>query len=525
MRERHPNIAEVNFTEFRGLANYLASNRTNIKYAYSGKNCFFDQGKIKSSPGHSPFLAALSGTNEYRNLSKYEHTTGGVTTEYLMSLYNKQWYKVDTETATRTAVGLNQTTDERVAAKQFINTLYTVSPTDGGFKFTDPDTQAAVATIPKGSMMEFGWEKMWITGVQGNEATVYGSRTATASNPTYVEDFAVGAQTELVGKGGKNTAMIFHDDTMFIFKRDSVFTIKPEIAPDNSVTLYLPKPFAVTAGAVNNDSVIVVENDVWFLTPENQIRTLGQVANYSGSSRANDISEVIRGIKDNLATDQSAVARMHYYDNIVTIALAEKGSSVANIVITYNFTTKGFGIDRFPSVSNWATVNRKVFMTTVASGQLYQDRFGYSFGEQFEIPFQVDFPFTDFEKPYMNYRARRLFVRGGRSKGVAVTVRLYKGNYETYSDYVIPAPTAAEIAESSVTAPIGGNIIGSSPIGGSGVRADDKPKMYTFNYHISTKQTSNMFAVGMIAELNGQRVEIEQITLGLLPGTSQRFNQ
>ena len=525
MRQKHQNIAEVNFLEFKGIANYLASNRSNIKYAYYGKNCFFDQGKIQSSPGHSPFLATLSGAHEYRNLSKYEHTSAGVTTEYLMSLFNKQWYNIDTEGASRTSVGTAQTTDERMDAKQYINTLYVVGQNDGGFKFSDPNTLASVADIPNGSMMEFGWEKMWITGVLGNEATLYGSRTATASNPEYVEDYTTGTQTELVGKGGKNTAMIFHDDTMYIFKRDNIHFIKPEIAPDNSTTLYLPKPFALTAGAVNNDSVIVVENDVWFLTPENQVRTLGKEANYSGSSRATDISEVIRGIKDNLAQDQAPYARMHYHNNIVTLALAEKGSSAANIVITYNYTTSGFGIDRFPSVSNWATVNGKVFMTTVGSGQLYQDRLGYSFGDNFEIPFHVDMPFIDFDKPYLNYTNRRIYLRISRSKGVETTVRLYKGNFDTYTEYTIPAPTATEIGASSVSAPLGGNIIGSVPIGGSGVRPLDKPSVYTIDYHISTKQVSNMFAVGVLASLNGQRIEVEQITMGLLPASSQRFNQ
>uniref|UniRef100_A0A6M3J709 Uncharacterized protein n=1 Tax=viral metagenome TaxID=1070528 RepID=A0A6M3J709_9ZZZZ len=523
MERRHREITNVNFTEFKGLANYRASNRSDNRYAYYGKNCYFDQGKIKSSPGHDPFLTALTGGTNYRRLSKYEYNTGGVTTEYLATLYNKEWYVVDTENGSRTALSAGLSTDEDTDCAQYINTLYTVSPTVGGGKISDPTTYSAVATMPLGSMIEFAWEKMWVSGVIGAEATVYGSRTATASNIGYVEDFSTNAQTELVGKGGKNTALRFLKDTLYVFKKDSIHFIKPQVV-DSSTTLYLPKPFSVTGGAVNQKSTIVVENDIWFLTPDLQIRALGGVADYGDDPRTRDISSVIRNIKNDLAVDQGSVARAHYHDSIYTIALAEKGSPYANIVVNYNVENGGFGIDRFPSVSEWATVNNKVFMATVGSGQLYRDRFGYSFGGNFEIPFEVHLAFTDFQRPDLNYRNRRIYIRGARSKGVALTIRLYRGNYNTYSDYIIPEPTATEMDESSVSSPIGSVQFGEKPFGGSSVKASDQPAVFTFEKHISTSKISNMFAVGIFAELNGQRVEIDQLELGILPASTQPFN-
>jgi len=523
MERRHKQITNVNFIEFNGLANYRASNRSDNNYCYYGKNCYFDQGKIKSSPGHNPFLDALAGSSNYRRLSKYEYTTGGVTTEYLATLYDKEWYMVDTESSSRVALTASLSTDEDTDCAQYINSLYTVSQTEGGGKISDPTTFASVATMPKGSMIEFAWEKMWITGVQGAEATVYGSRTATASHINYVEDFATSAQTELVGKGGKNTALRFLKNTLYVFKRDSIHYIVPKVI-DASNTVYFPQPFSVTGGAVNQKSTITVENDIWFLTTDLQIRALGAVADMGDDPRTRDISAIIKGIKDNLATDQSGIARAHYHDNIYTIALAEKGSSQANIVINYNIVSGGYGIDRFPSVKEWATANNKVFMATTDSGQLYLDRFGYSFGDSFSIPFEVRLNFTDFQRPDLNYRNRRIYIRGGRSKGVAVTVRLYKGNYDTYTDYVIPEPTADQMDETSIASPIGSVIFGAKPFGGSTVKADDEPTIYPFSKHISTSHINNMFAVGIITELDGQRIEIEQIQLGILPASQQPFN-
>lgn len=524
MRRRHPDMMEVNYTEFIGLSNYLASNRVSNKFCYYGKNCLFDQGKIKSSPGHDPFLSSLGGSTDYRSLSKYEYSTGGVTTEYLVALLNKEYYVIDTENSTRTALSAALSTDEDTDTAQYISTLYTVSQTEGGGKISNPTTYAAVAGFPLGSMIEFAWEKAWITGVIGAEATVYGSRTATASNIAYVEDFTTSAQTELVGKGGANTALKFLQDTLYIFKRDSIHYIKPQIV-DSSTIRYTPQPFSMTGGAVNHRSTVVVENDIWFLTPSLEIRKLGLERDFLGDKRVNDISDVIRGMKDELAPDQSGIATAHYHNKIFTLALAEKGSSIPNIVINYNYDNRGFGVDRFPSVKQWATANNKVFMAQTGSGQLYRDRFGYSFGPDFEIPFEVRMPFIDFQSPDRNYRNRRIYVRGVRSKGVPVTIRLYKGNYDTYSDYTIPAPTDAEMGiGTAVSSPFGKVKYGSKPFGGSSVKASDKPAAYTFEKQISTSGISNMFSVGILSELKGQRLEIEQIKMGILPASQQVFN-
>ena len=117
----------------------------------------FDQGKIKSSPGHDPYLEALSGAKNYRNLSKLKISSGGVTTEYLAALYNKEWYVINTETNSRTAIGAALSYDEDTDTGQYVNTLYTVSPNEGGGKITGGNTYAPVTDIPKGSMMEFAW--------------------------------------------------------------------------------------------------------------------------------------------------------------------------------------------------------------------------------------------------------------------------------------------------------------------------------------------------------------------------------
>lgn len=521
MQSRHPEITEVNFLEFKGLSNYRAKNRIDNRYLYYGRNVMFDQGKIKSSPGHDPYLEALSGAKNYRNLSKLKISSGGVTTEYLAALYNKEWYVINTETNSRTAIGAALSYDEDTDTGQYVNTLYTVSPNEGGGKITGGNTYAPVTDIPKGSMMEFAWEKMWIAGVPNFESTIYGSKTATAFAISNVENFTDNAQIELVGKGGAVTSIRFLLDTLYIFKSDSIHYIRPEVNGDE--ILYLPKPYSVTGGAVNHRSTIIVENDIWFLTPDLQIRKLGSEKNYLGDKRTNDISDIIKGIMDELDADQSS-AVAHYHNKIFTLALRERNSPIPNIVINYNYDNGGFGIDRFPSVKQWATVNNKVFMALIETGQLYLDRMGYAFGADFDIPFEVRTPFIDFQSPDKNWRNRRIFLRGSRSANVPITLRLYQGDYDTYTDYIIPEPTPEEVNLVDEQSPYGSTQFGAKPFGGSTNKPSNLPAIYPFNKHISTSKISNMFALGIITQLKGQRIEIDQAKLGILPASRQVFN-
>jgi hypothetical protein len=519
--DKHSNITDVNFIHFKGLSNYLESNRTNIEYCYEAKNCIFDRGKIISSPGHDAFLSELTNGTDYKLLNRYEYTTGGVSTELLTAVYNKEVYNIDLSTNIRTALSASLGTDEEGDSVQFVNKLYIVSPTNGGGEVSG-NTYTARPTIPKGRMIESAWQKIWVSGVDGNEATVYGSATALATDLTKAYDFATG-ETELVGKGGKNTAMRFLNDTLYIFKKDSIHFIKPNLE-DTSV-LYIPKPFAVTGGAINQKSTIVVENDIWFLTSDLEVRSLGAEQNFLAQNRTRDLTSVIQNIKNELSTDQENVARATYHDGIYKIALATKGSSIANIIIIYNTVNNSFSVERFPSVKQWAVANNRTFLATTGSGQLYQDNAGYTFGG-FEIPFKVTTVFSDFQRPDRNYRARRLVIRGKRSKGLALSFKLYYGDYSHYDTFTIAAPDATEIGETTPAAGTFGAVqIGNAPFGGaSSAVPSDEPGVYKFEKIISASRVSDMFALGVECALLGQKLEIEQFIVGILPSSTKLYN-
>lgn len=512
-------------SEFIGLSNYRASNRIDQRYLFNGKNVLFDRGKILASAGHDPFLPALVGGTDIQSMVQYGYDNAGTPEAHLVYQYNKEWYNINLETNVRTALTAGLAFDEEADGEQFVNSIYAVSPNNGGMKIVG-NVYSAVAGIPAGSMMEFAWEKMWIAGVAGALSTVFGSATATAADITKVEDFAgIGAQTELVGKGGRITALKFFKNSLYIFKNNGeIHFIQPDL---NSATpLYIPKPFSLTGSAVNDRCVAVVENDVWFLTPDLQIRALGAEPQYINDTRTRDLSDIIRGIMDTLDSDQTNKAVMNYFNRICTIALATKGSSTANIVIKFNYDNGGFSIDRYPAVKQWESSGNRIFMATKGSGQLYQDRTSYTFGGEFEIPWEATFPFYDNLRPDNNYRARKIYIRGRRSRGVAIEVKLYSGNYNNFSSRTIPEPTDAETMNPDSEEGVFGAVqFGSQPFGGSGTNnLPDIPEVFIFEKTISVSSMSNMFAIGLSTSLLGQRIEIEQVILYMQPGSKQFIN-
>jgi hypothetical protein len=65
---------------------------------------------------------------------------------------------------------------------------------------------------------------------------------------------------------------------------------------------------------------------------------------------------------------------------------------------------------------------------------------------------------------------------------------------------------------------------GESFAGDGNATPSDLPDVFIYEKKISTSQMSNMFAVGLETDLLGQRIEVDQIKLGMQPGSKLPFN-
>mgnify|MGYP001455983618 CR=1 FL=1 len=368
---------------------------------------------------------------------------------------------------------------------------------------------------PRGTGIESWVERLWVIGDPSAPNAAIASKAALAATPLNIEIFDTtdGALIELIGKGGRNVAIRKLENNLYIWKEDSIwYNTAERIANGETQFIELSR----TGGALNQKSTIVVENDVWFLTPGLEVRSLGKEESLGDDPRTKNLTEIIKSTMGLLDPDQSD-AVMSYFNRLVKLHLKTRGSPVNNFTIVFDYNTGGWAIDNGQAVHvNAIWSNSLVYNEDSTAGQTFVDETGYS-ANGTPIVMSMRTGFLDDGRPDTSKRARYIYIRGKLSYYQSVKIRLYRDNYDTYSEYTIPSPYNSGISQESNVSDgqFGGTQFGESQYGGAGALEQDI-KMYRFEQLISVDRRSNMYAIGAEAECNGGKVEIEQIILKVI---------
>lgn len=382
-----------------------------------------------------------------------------------------------------------------------------------------------VSVLPVGSMVETAFEKMWIAGDPLNQNLITYSRTASAANPEYIRDYTNGSGRALVGSGGIITAIKKLKNTMYVFKQDSIFYLS---GFNTSGTYPIPifTPFAVTGGAINQKSVVQVENDLWFLNQNLQIRSLGSEAQYiSDTARTNDVSLAIKRFLEELDPKQPR-AVMSYFKNVLKISLRTNGSEYNNWVLTYDFNNGGYSVERLHPVKMYAATGSQRFFCEdgAVSSSLFKDNVGYSKnGSAFYFTGKTKM--VNFGKATQSGRLRYIRIYCGRSQGQALDLNVYVDNYSnpSSSSKILIAPTATELGIATTTGGgFGEEGFGEDMYGGSGnLNTNEVLDVYRKVFVVDQNLTGRMFGIEIGGTINGSRAEIYEIELGIIPMTDK----
>lgn len=515
-------LREYNLKLFDGIRNYEENNAVGLEKLYNGRNVRFRGYKISSKKNYVKLGDRLTGGGKFQGLYEYEFSNAGSDELRLISFYNGSFYQFDESTQLWSAISTTwpSVANDFTDGVNYYNNMYFVNPmlsnVSGVGKIED-GTFSVIADSPRGYAIESWVERLWIIGDESARNAVIASKAANAANPGNVEifDTADGAILELVGKGGRAVAIRVLDNNLFVWKRDSIWYNTPEnIAQGNTQFIELSR----TGGAINQKSTIVVENDIWFLTPSLEIRSLGLERNLGTNPRTKDLTDVISRTMstDNLDPVQDNPI-MSYHNREVKLHLKTKGSATNNITIVFDYDTGGFSIDRGQAV-NLAVVwnNNLTFTLDGGVGQAFIDNSGYSAaGAPYAA--SADTPFIDDNRPDSYKRARYLYIRGKQSYDQEIKVILYRGgDYSTYSEYTIPSPRARGVSQSTPAndGPWGNRQQGDSQWGGDEISGT--LPLYRLDYKISLDRKSNMFALGFYGIINGGAYEIEQAILKII---------
>lgn len=517
-------LIKIQLKNFTSVRNWELDSEIPSNCLFDTSNSEFDGGIWKSIRGVTQFLPMLTTGTVINGLFYYPYKLTDLTSKnYLVEYYNKVFYLIDTEAETRTTVAATTfTVDEELDATNYNNDIYFVSPTNKVGYITAGGTWGStfVGTPPSGSMVETAFEKMWIAGDPLLRNVIYYSRSATAGNPGYIRDWTSGSGSILIGSGGAITAIRRLKDTMYVFKEDAIHYLK---GFDSSGVYPIPlfDPYTVTGGAINQKCVVQVENDLWFLNKNLQLRSLGSVAQYISDSRTTDVSLAIKRYLEELDHDQPRAA-MSYFKNVLKVSLRTSGSAYNNWILVYDFNNGGYTIERIRPVKMYAsTPSQRYFCEDGAnSGKLFKDATGYS-NDGAAFSFYGRTKMVNFGKNTQQGRLRYVRIYCGRSQGQELTMTVYKDSYDNAasSSKTLASPTAAELG-TSVT--IGGEWgeegFGEEVFGGSGNPIVGlSPPVFRKTFPIDQNLVGRMFGIELGGTINGTRAEIYEIELGIIP--------
>ena len=518
------NLRSVVIKNFQGVRNWEAPQDISPNNLFYAQNCNVQGGRFRSGKGVTKYLDALTGGTNIKGLVYFPFRESGNTVDYLLELYDGQWYAIDTDTDTRAAItGATTHTAEEAAVGLAVNNVVYLSNATDGMGHWDGTTYSTTftGTAPNAVMLAENSGKIWCVDPAAPNIVVY-SRTATAANPEYIRDFVTGSGRALITHSGYITGLVNLKDTLYVFTNQSVSFLS---GFDTSSTYPIPifKNFSVSAGAINKDCVVVAENDLFFLTPNLEVRSLGSAENYLGDPRTVDISEAIRRYLKELDPDQSEAA-MTYFNKTLKLSMKTAGSPVNNWIMEYDMDDRTFAIRRMSSVKQYTYTDKQLFFSVAGdlSGQIYKDDSGYS-NDGSSFRFEGTTFMADFGRPDIQKKARYVNIYLGRSINQVSYISVYKDTYDStpVHTFEIPAPTAEEMGASlaSGDATWGSSTWGGSVWGGSGISisATDEPTLYFRNFRIDTNSFGTMFGYQVFANIQGGMVEVQQITPEFIP--------
>ena len=245
---------------------------------------FIESGYLTKDTGFSLFGAAET-TNKVHSIFNYEKKDG---TSYFLGIRGTKVVKYNTSTSLWEDTTKTVTADAKMGwiTDSAGDLLYDCNAVDSLFTFNGT-TFTDYASAPKGNILEIFEDKLYVAGVTAEPRTVYYSNSGTLSTFTGTDIFKpLGVD--------KITALENYYGFLLVFKQDSIWKISR--VQDTLGTYYNKQELqSGNYGACSRQSVVWVENDLWFFTGK-EVRAFGFKDQQTGVLGMNEsvISETIK---------------------------------------------------------------------------------------------------------------------------------------------------------------------------------------------------------------------------------------
>lgn len=449
----------------------------------TSRNIRLDAEMFRPRKGYTAFADEQSGNVLVDHIAYYKRKL--VANDRLMMFTNNVAYSIDpTSASTWTALtsGASNLTDTtNVETVNFGDWLFVFNGVDTPLRiegtsinddFTKPDSLSAAAFLPAFGEAYNG--SLFVAGVPTAPNNVYISKASTAANPEYVYNFSGAATSygdaDVLSFPSRVTALRKLSTALVVFTVDGAWYI-PGLKEFGSSIVFEVQPIAGAEGAVSQKSTVVVENDIYYLTPQKEIRSIRRGFSEDIFLNTTPLSIRIQKFLDEEMDQDQLSKAFGIYNSIEKeyhLYFTQTDSAVNTLRIVGDITKIGqdgvpqWMIDDACPFSSGVVYKGKTYCGSAAKGQVYQVNNGFADDDESNILATRVSKDFDASNPLAlkNYRLVEVFGEMTTTTSIAVSVYVDDNLYGTFTINSADIPDAT-----NTIGGIGTESIGDFPIG------------------------------------------------------------
>lgn len=403
-----------------------------------------------------------------------------------------------------------------------------VDNTSTAADFTHPTALSAATFLP-----EFGEiynDQLFVAGVPTAPNYVFVSKIASATNQEYIYDF--GGTTGAYGDTAdipfpdRVTAIRKLSDAIVVFTVTGAWYIKG-LVDFGSTTVYNRQPIGGAGGAISQKSTVVVENDIYYLTPQKEIKSVRRGFSDQLSIVTESLSTKIQKfLNDEIDTDLSTAFALYDQPNKtyeLFLRVKQGTHNSVRIVGDIDQVDPNSGIPPFYidngmvfSAGAYYTTNgtQKSYLGSPVIGQLYANNDGLADDDAAIETFRATKEFTAGDQTQVkNFRS--VFLYGEMSNTTNIDVRVYVDNLIVCEATITPDdfPTGSTTLDSG----IGTESIGSFTIGDEGgATASEFDDLRDFTKRLTFRQKGKRLRVEFSTDGINNNYRIRRLEYGYI---------
>lgn len=359
------------------------------------RNVRLDGMRYGPRKGYISFANEKTGGSKVHQVSVYDRNLAA--DDRLIMFYNNKIWSIEPESeSTWTEISQSYITDgTNINTVSFGDWLFVFNGVDRPIRvagstasqpFTKPDSLTAANFVPAFGEIYNG--SLFVAGVPTAPNTVFISKVSTSASQEDVYDFSgslntYGSSNELLFKS-RVTAIKKLSDALVIFTIDEAYYV-PGIREFGSSVTFNIQPIGGSQGAVSHKSTSVVENDIYYLTPQKEIRSIRRGFSDTLSMITTPLSEIIQDFLDESISQSYISNSFSVYNPIEKeyhLVYTKDGDSsntmriVADISKLDQSGVPMFMIDDNTPFASGVVYNGTTYCGSSAIGQLYKVNVG-----------------------------------------------------------------------------------------------------------------------------------------------------